>query len=114
MYKEEYRYCGNELKPVHIVAFTRWARWTKDEKRKLAENYPQKQMKELASMFGRPVKSIESQLNKLGIYKYPNWSDNDIDYLKQNFSRLSTEQLSVILKKSENAIRIKKSRLCLK
>lgn len=114
MFSEDYRYCGNELKLVKIVSYTKWARWSEKEKSILSKNYPAKSMTELAKMFGRPIKSIEAQLKRLGLYKYPNWSMADKQYLIDNYHRLNIDQLSIILKKSKNAIRIKKHRLCIK
>ncbi len=114
MFSEDYRYVGNELKKVPVVAYTKWARWSNQEKSILKKSYPLKTMAELAKMLGRPVKSIEAQLKKLGMTKYPDWSKEDEQYLTDNYDKLNIDQLSIILKKSKNAIRIKKHRLCSK
>jgi len=114
MFREDYRYCGNELKRVMVITYTKWARWSKEEKDLLAKSYDQKTMAELSKMFGRPIKSIEAQLTRIGVFKYPNWSKQDEQYLLDNYTRLTPEQLSLILKKSKNAIRIKKHRICIK
>lgn len=116
MFDEDYRYVGNELKQVRFVKYTAWARWSDREKEILRHAYlnQSKSMKEIARILGRPIRSIESQLRRMGSVKIPNWSKEDEKYLLENHKRLSIEQLSVILRKSRNAVAIKKSRLCIK
>lgn len=116
MYSEDYRYIGNELKLVPVGKYTAWARWSEKEKQLIIVLYvkQKKSMKEIASILKRPVRSVESQLRRLGCLKTPDWSSDDERYLIENHEKLSNEQLSVILKKSKNAIAIKKHRLCSK
>lgn len=83
--------------------------WTEDEERILRENYSKIPMKELQKLLpGRTLASIMGKSKSFGLISYFNltkqYSDEDIQYIKDNYLNKTDEQIAEHLNRSISAI----------
>jgi len=104
-------------------------RWTKEEIEYLKENYPKLPTFEIAKKLQKPINAIIKKAYKLGIKKKPEvirrtislshkkyryWSEEELEYLRKNYTQKPIEELSKKLGRSIQAIRSKASFLGLR
>lgn len=83
--------------------------WTDKEIEFLENNYNDFSNKELSKKMDRSSSSIEKKLKRLGLKKSSRslsmkWSDEDIKFLKDNYSNMTNKELSEKLKRSPKTI----------
>jgi len=100
------------------------SRWTEEEIQLLKKLYPIKFNREIASILGRSIYSIEKQANRLGLKKKPivfkkgtikmlrknemkPWSKKDIEKLKRLYPNLPTDEVAKILGRTVKAVKHK-------
>lgn len=91
-------------KPIHSNK-----QWTKAEDDFLKTNYDKIPNKEIAQRLGRTEASIKqrSAIFKLSgkIYdKRKPWTKEDINYLKENYDKMTNKEIAKVLKRSENSV----------
>lgn len=84
-------------------------KWSDDEVQFLKENYNDFSNSQLSNKMGRSPSSIEKKLKRLGLKKSSRsfsmkWSDDDINFLKKNYSKMTNKELSEILRRSPKTI----------
>lgn len=90
------------------------ALWTTSDKEFLVNNY-HLGIKYCAKCLNRTEKAIVGEAKKLGISKDKlRWTDYEIEELKSNFHKLSILQLSILLNKTQQSVKIKSRRIGLK
>lgn len=67
-------------------------RWTKEEDLFLSEN-KNKKIKELSILMGRTIPSIKIRKRLLNLTKTNDWGVDEINFLKENYSKLSRAEL---------------------
>lgn len=83
--------------------------WTDKEIEFLENNYNIFSNTELSKKMDRSLYSIEKKLKRLGLKKSSRslsmkWSDDDINFLKENYSKITNKELSEILRRSPKTI----------
>lgn len=86
--------------------------WSEEEIEFIKSNYKKMTYKEMALLLNRPQVSVEQKARKIGIYKSLemnclNYSDDDIQYLKDNISKLSYQEMANHLNRTPERIRYK-------
>ncbi len=78
--------------------------WTTKEDSWLRKNYAAKGVDESARTLGRARNSIFQRVSKLGISNKGTWSQDELDYLQENFAEAPWEELKDRLRRSKEAI----------
>jgi hypothetical protein len=81
-------------------------RWKVSEEYFLGLNYQNRNI-DFEKVLGRKIKTIQEKARKLGISRIKNWSEAEIEILKNN----SAYEASNIIDRSFNSCKIKKTRL---
>lgn len=106
--------------------------WTPEEDQFLRDNYATMPWRDIALSLNRDIKAVKTRRFKLGLKRtpeqikavfrinhdaldlslnYTKWSDEDIAYLKENWSKQTARQLNPRLKRSMLTIRVKAQEL---
>src|SRR5690349_21265669 len=94
--------------------------WTDAETRYLVNHYATDTLHAIAAHLGRPFESVQIKsyaLQKAGLVSKhkraynPPWSEDDEDYLNDNFGRLSDETIARHLKRPIWGVRLKAKRI---
>lgn len=100
--------------------------WTDKEIEILEEKYPNSLNREIADELKRTRSSIENKANRLGLKKEDmskllekrsksrRWTDEELNYLKENYSEKTLEEIGNVLSRTREAVRSKKRKLDLK
>lgn len=113
-----------EVKPIRKVNHPQWKfrmgewipihAWTEDEREFLRLGYKGtiQSLKDLAKEFGLSDSSIRGQLSRMGLIKLEGrWSQEEQEFLEENFARLPLTTLSKKLHRGVNAVAAKAYRL---
>jgi len=85
-----------------------WKKWTVEEDNYLIENYKKIEPKEISINLNRSMSSIHGRAKQLNIKIKPDWSDEEIRILKDNYSKCSNyELLSLLPNRTLGSIRYK-------
>ena len=98
--------------------------WRDRETQFLIENYQGKTIKEIADLLNKSFKAVSSKVEKLSLKKDPtnikrklhinsNWSEDEIDYLVNNWRNVNDKGIAEKLNKTVKSIAAKRSRLSL-
>lgn len=104
-------------KPERIFRFGQWVvlhHWTEDEDVILRRDYRHSvaSLRDLGVHFGVSENAIRQRLNRMGILRQGvKWSDKDIQYLTENYAKLSPRVIAKRLHKSVNTVVAKAHRL---
>jgi hypothetical protein len=95
------------------------AEWTDDEIRKIEEEYQEKTDEELAEELGKTKGEVRGERRRMGLKKLrsnakDDWSNKEIEWLKDNYDTMSDKELSLELDKPEHKIQSKRYQLNLK
>lgn len=88
--------------------------WTEKEEQFLVENYKSLRVKGVSEALNRSVKSIEARANKLRERGYtieiqPQWSKEDTEFLKANYTKLCNKTIASQLGKTYPSVQSKLS-----
>lgn len=111
MLTTEYIIKAGELVEVPVRKNIKYSKYLQSEIQFIHDNWQSKTVKQIADDLARTVRSVEVCARKLGLKKVPNWTDEEIKYLVEHHHRYRTSCLAKVLCKSENAVKIKKTRL---
>lgn len=89
-------------------------KWTAEEDLFLMKNYPQKAVKELSEVLNRTYGATKLRVSKLGLKKSVDWSDSEVELLKEKYYLTPNRKLSILLNKNINAVENKAFKLGLK
>lgn len=99
----------------HKFLDCKYRNWTQDQLNILLSEYGTIPIETLASKIGKGIGSIYNILNKEDVNLKKNyWTDQEIAYLKSNYSRFSNKDLRKILQHSEDGIEFKAAQFGLK
>lgn len=95
------------------------AKWTDEEIRYMKKNYSSNRTEVICSQLGRSYSSVSGKAHLLGLRKPPDfltekWTDQDIQFLKDNFSSMTSFELAKALGKKRTIVRMKYKQLGLK
>jgi hypothetical protein len=89
--------------------------WTEEEKAVVRQNYRGTcaSADEIAELLGVTRYAVKGQASNMGIcqQKSPNWTREEMRILKENIHRKSVRQIAKILGRSDNAVKVKATRL---
>jgi len=71
--------------------------WTEEETNFLIENYHNQSSKQISQHIGRPVGTVSSKAAKLNLKKDSEWSDIDIEILKNNYYEKTNLEIQKLL-----------------
>lgn len=92
--------------------------WTRSDDEFLKNNYHKKSVGVMARRLGRTRSSIINRMSKLNLKRNgkvdnglsrsgKNWNSEEIEFLKDNYSNVLLEELSKVLKRTEDSIKAK-------
>lgn len=81
--------------------------WTDEEIQYLKDNYIDKTSEEIGQYLGRPINSINSKRDELGLIRHEGWSKEEIDFLVNNFEIMTHLEIGKKINRTEQAVRAK-------
>lgn len=103
-----------------IIQKTKARPWTEDEKEYVRVNYRRngKSLELIALHLNRTADSITSQISRQGLTNgrenYKKWSEDDLEFLRENYGEITADKLQRVLNRSMSTITKKAWKLGLK
>ncbi len=104
-------------KPDRIFRFGQWVKihyWTEEEDVVLRRDFRHtvKSLRELAVNFGVTENAVRQRLTSLGVlWQTVKWNKQELEYLEENYNKLSVRVIAEQLHKSRNSVTAKAHRM---
>lgn len=77
---------------------------TEEDYEYVRQNYQQQEIKDIAEHLHKAPQTIHRAMRKMKLYKNPQWTEDDICFLKENYGKLSNKAIGLKLDRTAKAV----------